>query len=157
MIRTVVLASALWAASMGFATAHEQCNRDDDVTLAVRAAASGIVLADNARDADRVLSFYAPDAVLMPPNEEPVTGVTAIRPRYEQLFTNFDPAIETRIDEVCVSHDIAFVRGRNGGQLKGRGSNPSRTLDDTYFMVLHTDDQGKWKITHLIWHPSRRA
>jgi hypothetical protein len=35
----------------------------------IRAVASGIVAADNRRDAERVLAYYAADAVLMPPGE----------------------------------------------------------------------------------------
>ncbi len=50
-----------------------------------------IVAADNARDLERVLSYDAADAMLLPPGEPPVQGGDAIR-------------------------SLAYVRGRNGGE-----------------------------------------
>ena len=52
--------------------------------------------ADNARDLDRVLGYYAADALLMPPGEGPVGGLAAIRPRYVSLFEAFTPQIACR-------------------------------------------------------------
>ncbi|MEW5917400.1 MAG: hypothetical protein AB1762_13400, partial [Gemmatimonadota bacterium] len=52
----------------------------------LREVAEGIIAADNERAIDKVLSYYADDALLMPPNEPSVSGVAAIRPRYEALF-----------------------------------------------------------------------
>jgi uncharacterized protein (TIGR02246 family) len=119
---------------------------------AVRAVATGIVEADNARDVERVLGYYADDAVLLPPNEPPVKGKAAIRPRYEALFAGFDPAIEGRLDEVAVTGPSAFVRGHNGGRMTERGSGEHRPLDDDYVMLLRKGADGAWRISHLIWH-----
>jgi uncharacterized protein (TIGR02246 family) len=121
----------------------------------VRAVADGIIAADNARDLERVLGHYAADARLFPPNEPPVTGREAIRPRYEALFAGFDPAIEGRVDEVCVDGDTAFVTGHNGGRLRGRGGAADRLLDDVYVMLLRREAEGTWRISHLIWHRGR--
>jgi ketosteroid isomerase-like protein len=129
-------------------------SRADDGTLAgVRAVAEGIIAADNARALERVLDFYAADAVLLPPNEPPVAGKDKIRPRYERLFAGFDPAIVGRLDEVCVSGATAFVRGRNGGRMTARGGGGDRLLDDSYLMLLRRDGQA-WRISHLAWHPA---
>ena len=128
------------------------CQSDSTAAAAVRAVADGIISADNARDLNRVRGFYAPDAVLMPLNEAPVRGWPAIRPRYESLFDGFEPAIVGHIDEVCASGRIAYVRGRNTGQMRGRGSNQSRALNDVYLMLLGLDAASRWRITHLIWH-----
>jgi uncharacterized protein (TIGR02246 family) len=132
------------------------CDAEPAVTIAVRAVADGIIAADNARDIEKVLGFYAADAILMPPNAEPIHGRVAIRPGYETLFATSDPAAEGRIDEVCASGSVAFVRGHNGGQMKGRGSNPSRPLNDYYFMTLRLEADSVWRISHLIWHPGSR-
>lgn len=50
----------------------------------VRDVVNGLIAADNARDIERVVELYAPDAILMPPDESPVEGIAAIRPRYER-------------------------------------------------------------------------
>jgi len=121
----------------------------------VRGVATGIVAADNARALDRVLAFYAPGAVLLPPNEAPVVGLDQIRPRYESLFASFDPAIETRIDDVCVTDGLAIVRGKNGGRLKAKDGGPGRALNDSFLMELTRSPDGRWQIRHLMWHGDR--
>lgn len=57
------------------------CETDAAPVRQVRAVANGIIAADNARALERVLAYYAADAVLMPPGEQPVVGRAAIRPR----------------------------------------------------------------------------
>jgi uncharacterized protein (TIGR02246 family) len=128
------------------------CRADSAAVIGVRAVADGIVAADNQRDLERVLGYYADDAWLMPPNAEPVRGRASIRPRYEALFAGFNPAIEGRIDEACVSGATAFVRGHNGGQMRARSGAASRDLDDSYLMLLRIDASGRWRISHLMWH-----
>jgi ketosteroid isomerase-like protein len=81
-----------------------------------------------------------------------VRGREAIRPRYVALFEQFDPAIEARVDEACVSGAVAFVRGHNGGRLSARGAGAGRALDDLYLMLLRRDAGGAWRISHLMWH-----
>jgi uncharacterized protein (TIGR02246 family) len=130
----------------------EECAADAEAVSAARAVATAIVEADNARDLDRVLGSYAQDAVLLPPDGPPVAGRDAIRPRYQSLFSSFTPAIEGRIDEACASPGLAFVRGRNGGRMIARDGGPDRPLDDTYLMLLRKETDGKWRISHLIWH-----
>lgn len=127
---------------------------DAEEVRRVRDVAVGIVKADNERAIERVLDYYAGDAVLMPPGEDAVMGREAFRPRYEGLFAHFDPAIELRIDEACVSGSMGFVRGHNGGRLVSRSSGEVRPLDDAFLMLLRRGADGKWRISHLIWHPA---
>ena len=118
----------------------------------VRAVATGIIAADNARDVERVMSFYADDAVLMPPNASPVTGHRVIRPRYEELFAAALPAIVSTLDEVRVAGDWAFVRGKNTGVMRSRSGGEPRALNDVFVMILQRGADGQWKIARLIWH-----
>jgi ketosteroid isomerase-like protein len=148
---------SLWISLAIVLPASESCVADGDDARQVRAVAEGIVLADNARDIGRVQGSYAPDAVLMPPNEMPIRGWDAIRPRYEALFASFAPAIEGHLDEICVSGSIAFVRGRNGGQFNPRGTGRTRTLNDTYLMLLRREGAATWRISHLMWHSASPA
>lgn len=141
----------------GLASGHENagsCDPDAEPVRDARAVAEGIIAADNARDITRVLGSYADDAILMPPNEPPVTDHAVIQERYEGLFRNFDPDIDGRIDEICVAGALAFVRGHNGGWLVSRAGQGSRELDDVYLMVLRREGGGDWKISHLMWHPA---
>jgi len=75
----VVTVLALQAAGSG---GGPDCRPQSAAVREARALATGIVDADNARDLERVLGYYAADAVLLPPGEGPVQGLAAIRPRY---------------------------------------------------------------------------
>lgn len=151
-VRTLVVGLAMVGASRG--TAQAQARVSD--SLAVRAVATGIVEADNARDLTAVLACYAQSAILLPPNEAPVAGHAAIEPRYQALFRDYTPAIEGRIDELVVASDWAYVRGHNGGWLRGRDGKPDKALTDVYLMILARQG-GSWRITRLMWHRAEHA
>jgi uncharacterized protein (TIGR02246 family) len=123
----------------------------------VRDIALGIISADNARDLERVLAFYGDDAILMPPNEVPVQGKAAIKPRYEKMFASFLPEIVGEIEESQVTGDWAFVRGYNRGRLTPLAGGEARLLNDVYVMILKRTENGAWQIARLIWHPTSDA
>lgn len=152
MSRGVLLFVLAASASVVGASPAQDCAPTSAPVRAVRAVAAGIIAADNARDIDRVLGYYAADAILMPPGEAAVAGRAAIRARYEALFADFDPRIEARVDEACAGSGLAFIRGHNGGQLAPRRGGEPRSLDDEYLMLLRLDDDGVWRISHLMWH-----
>jgi uncharacterized protein (TIGR02246 family) len=133
----------------------QACATSPADTTDVLRVAEGIVAGDNDRDLERVLGYYAPDAVLLPPGEPPVRGHDAIRPRYVSLFAQYDPAIEGEIDAIEICRDLAVVTGRNGGWLRARDRTADRRLRDAYVMVLRRSD-GEWRISRLMWHPDGR-
>ena len=139
---------------VAWAPAALPCSGDAAADSAVRAVVEGLIAADNARNIGRVLDSYAADAVLMPPNEPPLTQRAELEALYRALFDNFDPRIEGHVDEVCVDGALAVVRGRNGGSLAGRDGRESRRLDDVYLMVLRREGANGWLISRLIWHPA---
>jgi uncharacterized protein (TIGR02246 family) len=110
--------------------------------------------ADNARAIEKVLAFYAPDAVLLPPGQPLVVGRAAIRPRYEALFAASTPALVARVDEACASGALGFMRGHNRGRLASRSGGRDEVVDDTYLMLLVRGADGTWRITHLMWQRS---
>jgi uncharacterized protein (TIGR02246 family) len=120
----------------------------------VRKVAEGIIAADNARDLSRVLSLYGDDAVLLPPGEDPVRGKAAIKPRYENLFSHFNPEIVGDIEELRVNGDWASVMGRNRGRMTPRDGGDARLLNDVYLMVLKRTGDRAWRISRLMWHPA---
>jgi uncharacterized protein (TIGR02246 family) len=129
----------------------QRCGHEAGDSLAAAEVAEGIIAADNNRDIDLVLGYYRTDAVLMPPGESTVRGRPSIRPRYEALFEQYDPAIVGRIDRVEICGDMAIISGRNGGWLRGRDDRPDRRLSDVYLMMLRFAE-GRWRIARLIWH-----
>jgi uncharacterized protein (TIGR02246 family) len=112
---------------------------------------AGIIAADNAGDLDGVISFYAEDAVLLPPNDGDVNGKAAIRARYEEGFRHFRFDIVFSSDEAQVFGEWAFIRGAIHGRTIPKGDEASRKINDKYIMVLHRQKDG-WKIARLIWN-----
>lgn len=151
---SLLLAIALGATLEPSSSGAQECSMGAGDGEAVRRVAEAIIAADNAGDVERVLSIYAPNAVLHPPGEPPVLGRASIRPRYEGLFADYEPAIESEISDVSICGTLAVVTGRNGGVLRGLGGRADRELSDAFVMVLARTEEG-WHITRLIWHPDR--
>jgi uncharacterized protein (TIGR02246 family) len=145
------LLSAVQAEAMQRRTLDGDPQADAEIKR-VEAVAHGLMAADNARDVERVVELYAPDAILMPPNESPVEGIAAIRPRYRQFFRTHDPALAFTIAETVVVDDLAYVRGRTHGTIRGREGITDRSIDDVFLMILKRADKGVWKISRLMWH-----
>jgi uncharacterized protein (TIGR02246 family) len=128
----------------------------DDVD--VRRVVDGIIAADNTGDLEAVLSFYAEDAILLPPNGDPIRGIEAIRHHYEELFQNSVLYIRAISRETQVNGDWAFDRGTINGQLlpredeDGKTTGEPKTINDKYVMTLHRDGENGWRITRLIWN-----
>lgn len=152
--RTLLAQAVLLGAATSLAACGpkaQRCANEAGDSLAVLEVAEGIIAADNTRDLDRVLGYYHPDAILMPPGEGTVQGRPNIRPRYVALFEQYDPAIVGEIQQVEICGNVAVVSGRNGGWLRGRGGRPDRVLSDVYVMVLRLESE-RWQIARLIWH-----
>lgn len=107
-------------------------------------------------DTTAALSIWAPDAVLHPPNSQPVTGVAAIRAYWwptdgsTTKITKFD----RQIDEVEGSHDVAYIRGRSalGWVYTKAGKSQAQTGRSASLMIARRDSSGAWKITRSVWN-----
>lgn len=146
-----VLAACVFAGCRPSGEANPERDADD-----VRAVVASIIEADNERDIDRVMSLYDDDAVLMPPGEGHVAGRAAIRPRYEYLFDNYLPELETHIVETGVHGNRAFVRGANSGYLIALEDSSKTAVDDKYVMILKRREGNAWHISLLIWNTGTR-
>ncbi len=101
-------------------------------------------------DAQAFASFYADDAVLMPPNMEPAEGGDAIRNASAGLLADSSTTISFAPDQVHVADagDIAWERGK--WQAKGGDGD---VLDHGKFIVVwkKTAD-GSWKVAADIFN-----
>jgi uncharacterized protein (TIGR02246 family) len=110
-----------------------------------------LMAADNASDVDLIMSFYADDAITMPPNDNIVIGKAAIAARYKAGFARFKMEVALSSDELEVCGDWAFNRGKTNGRLIWHdGSNPT-PLNDKYLMILRRQTDKSWKIARLMW------
>ena len=129
---TFVIALLPFAASHGFA--QRPVSPLLDLTKQYLAAAK-------ARDAAKVASFYAEDAVVMPPNAPPIEGRRAIQRDHERLFTESPPFELTATPLASeTSGDLGYIRGeyvvRRQGAPDVRGK----------YVEVWRRINGEWKI-----------
>ena len=99
--------------------------------------------AEQRKDVDAVLSFYADDAVYLTPNRPPVHGHQAIR----QIVAAAYPTLagisgEPMAVTVAASGDLAYVVGRERTRWQRSGS-----VIETYgsYLVVWKKVRGEWK------------
>ena len=107
-------------------------------------------------DTTAALSVFAPDAILLPPNSQPVTGLAAIRAYWwptdgsKTVITKFT----REIDEISGTRNLAIVRGRSelGWTYTRDGKSSSQTGRSASIAVLRRDTTGAWAVTRQIWN-----
>jgi uncharacterized protein (TIGR02246 family) len=110
-----------------------------------------------ARDAAKVASFYAEDAVMMPPNAPPVTGRKAIQQDHERLFKE-SPSFELTATPLAseTSGDLGYIQGEF--VVKQRGPTGEATEVRGKYVEVWKRIKGEWKILYDINnanHPPR--
>lgn len=142
----------LAAAVIGVATAivvglvhsHGQSKTDpalDKITLEFAAAF-------NARDAEKVASFYADDAVVMQPDEPLITGRANIEARYEREFRQGLTNLRLRPIESALGGSHAFEVGTSAVAL----DSPAGMLSTSgKYAVIYKRVGNAWKIAYDIY------
>lgn len=144
----ILLAFGVW----GLASASECVQPDASLAdyRTVRAVVEGIVAADNVEDFERVLSYYADNAVLISPEGADLVGTDAIRAHYQALFAAVDLTIQSRIDDITIAANLAVVRGLNTVSAANTNTGQINCAASKFLMTLRLID-GAWKISQLIW------
>jgi ketosteroid isomerase-like protein len=115
-----------------------------------------VLEASRSGDIDGLMTLFADDAVVMPPNDTTLYGKDEIRSWWEEYFQWFQisSSIETDRD-VTIAEDQAFHRAvisivivpkRGGSQIRDE----VRSLT-----VWRQSGGGDWKISHQIWNSTK--
>ena len=125
---------------------------------AVRTALRAHLTALNARDLDRVLLFYADNAVLELPASPKVEGRAAIRKAFEAFFSQWEE--QSAYDRVVIEGATAAVEGTTTGQhrtlhlrIPGRVPTGSRRYRHPFAAFLEFD--GGKIISHRVYFDAR--
>jgi uncharacterized protein (TIGR02246 family) len=108
----------------------------------------------NAKDAAKVASFYADDAVLMPPNQSIVKGRASIEADYKRAFEQGVTNLQVRPMEVVIAGTHAFEAGTTivtvpGSQSSGAGSS---ITESGKYVVIYKKVGSDWKIAYDVWN-----
>jgi uncharacterized protein (TIGR02246 family) len=109
--------------------------------------------AAEARDADRVVSYWADDAVVYPPGSPPVAGKAAIREYVVKSFQTPGFGISWKTTDVKVSEsgDLAYATGTNRVTFNNPDGTQG-TLEGKAVTVWRRGRDGAWKCVVDIWN-----
>lgn len=124
----------------------------DSARVALEAKAAEFVAAFNAGNAEAVAAFYAPDAVVMPPDVPAVVGRDAIRASLEAMMGQMPPGsvFALRLGSVSANGPIAVERGEWSSTMPGPDG-ASMEMRGKYLAEWHKID-GEWLMVSDIWN-----
>jgi len=117
---------------------------------AIEAAVQRYVTASNQGDAEALAGLYTEDAMLLPPDHEPVLGRKAIGEFWRQ---GTDEGLVVTTLTVKVDGGLGYLVGRYN--LPPTGEEPADS--GKYVMCLQRQRDGSWKVTADIWNRSAES
>jgi uncharacterized protein (TIGR02246 family) len=142
------LVGLVWGLLAGCAS--RPATSDFAARRAVEAAIQHYVDASNRGDAAALASLYAEDAMLLPPDHEPIRGREAIGAFWRQ---GTDTGLEVTNLAVEVDGNLGYLVGRY--HLPATDEEPADS--GKYVMCLKRQRDGSWKLTADIWNRSDDA
>lgn len=144
-------------ATVLFALLAAGCGGSPDLA----SARSAVLAADSAWEAaasrggdlDRIVSYLAEDAVMIPPNEPTVRGREAIRAYMAQGYETpgFGVEWETLEARVGPSGDLAYLTQRNRFTARNEEGETLR-FQGRGVTVWEREDSGEWQVVLYIWN-----
>lgn len=117
---------------------------------AIETAVRRYVAASNQGDAKALAALYADDAMLLPPDHEPIQGREAIGAFWSQ---GTDEGLEVTTLTIEVDGELGYLVGRYN--LPATDEEPADS--GKYVMCLRRQRDGTWKLTADIWNRSGDA
>lgn len=139
--------AALAAAGLLTACGGRPQVTDPGSRRAIESAVTNYVSASNRGDAEALTALYADDAMLLPPDHEPIEGREAIGEFWSQ---GTDSGLEVTTLRLEVEGDLGYLVGRY--HLPATEGEPEDS--GKYVMCLKRQRDGSWKLTADIWNSS---
>jgi uncharacterized protein (TIGR02246 family) len=114
---------------------------------AIEATVNRYVAASNQGDAEALAELYADDALLLPPDHEPIHGREAIVEFWRQ---GTDEGLAVSTLRLEVNGDVAYLVGR----YRLPPTEEESADSGQYVLCLKRQPDGAWKLTADIWNGS---
>jgi ketosteroid isomerase-like protein len=119
----------------------------------MRVDAEWAAITAEARDVERIVSFWADDAVVIPPGSPTVTGKEAIRNYVTSSLRVPSFHIHWKTDSFKVSRDCDLAYGIGTNRVSFNNEKGKLiTSRGKVVTVWRTDAEGKWKCVVDIWN-----
>jgi uncharacterized protein (TIGR02246 family) len=120
-------------------------------TKAINKLRDEFVTAWKAGDGDRVAKLYSNDAVVLPQNQAPVNGRSAIASFNKNSFDQFVPNnFELSSEELQIMSDWAFDRGTYKFMITPKAGGEPINDQGKYIVILQRQADGSWKVARDI-------
>jgi uncharacterized protein (TIGR02246 family) len=96
-------------------------------------------------------SFYAEDALFLPPNHTAIAGRPAIQQALEALIANGLQKIDLRTDKIETAGDLAYGIGRHRSTIK-TASGAEIHDEGKYVVVYRRQQDGQWRAVADIFN-----
>jgi ketosteroid isomerase-like protein len=150
LTREIALVLALGSASCAAPRAAQDAKAD-----ILRTDAEWKKAVSEGRDIERIVSYWADDAIVMPPSNPPVVGKNAIREFVVESFhmPGFTITWETMDVVVAPGGDMAYATGTNHVAFDDEDGEKIE-LDGKTATVWRRQSDGAWKCVLDIWNES---
>jgi uncharacterized protein (TIGR02246 family) len=134
-------------------TSCASAGNPDDVSARILQLDAEWSEAAQGRNIDRIVSYWADDATVLPPGSPPVVGKAAIREFVAKSFQTPGFRISWKTNDVVVaaSGDFAYATGTNRVSFTGPDGTPV-TVDGKAVTVWRREKDGSWKCVIDIWN-----
>lgn len=143
-----VLRSVVFTALAGVALTTAPAAQPSDARAGIEAATREFEAAAARGDGAAVAALYTADAMLLPPNSDPVKGSQAVTDFWKAML-GAGVAAKFTILEVTAHGDTAHEVGTY--DMKSTDGQP---LDRGKYIVIWKRDGGRWKLYRDIWNSS---
>lgn len=105
----------------------------------------------NAKQLGPLMTLYAPDAVMLQPNGQRVSGAPSIRVLTQKIWVTLTPDISMHGVTTKVSCDMAYDQGDFRETLTPVASGAKQESQGSYLMIFKRDRSGRWLIIQQVW------
>jgi uncharacterized protein (TIGR02246 family) len=143
--------SLLFACAFLLITRPSIASPQDAKTKALIALDSEWSHAAEARNVDALVSYYADDAVIYPPESPKVQGREAIR----KVWAGFLAQPTDKIAWKAVTAGVDGNTGWTAGSYADASTGPDGKIVPStgkYLCIWHKGTDGKWKVVHDMWN-----
>lgn len=140
-------------ALLSFAFVGTASAADTKIEQALRDLDAQWSAAAGAKDLDKTVSYYADDAIVMPPNGARATTKEAIRSAWQEMLARPGAGISWKATkvEVAKAGDLACVSGTYEDTMTDATGKPVKDRGK-YVEIFKKQADGTWKVIVDIWN-----
>lgn len=150
-MKKLFIAFALFASTLFIATeAKSQSNEKGSIEKLILSYRDAL----NASDANKIVTLYTADGVLLANAAPTAEGAAAVRGTYQYVFDNYKYSLEFTIGEIVVQGKYAFARSTSKGSFVIKSSGQT-VQDENRELFVFEKVQGQWKIARYMYNKTK--